>query len=110
MIKYGSYVARWQPHVLIDKGERMGTKNDGTDFRAWDVELKRRSQHDVIPGTTSSVNDCTLALRTSSPVAAKIVADDGITWKGEDYSVIAVQEMPTCRRIDGEDHVIYLRR
>jgi len=110
MIKIGSDIATWNKHIAINENEQLNSKITAYDFRAWEVELKRKSQHDLIPGTTSSVNDCTLALQTAAHLVNGMEADDNITWKGEHYSVIAVQAVRTALHLNGRDYVIYLKR
>lgn len=110
MINIGSEFAKWEPYIIEEDGEILRSKIDGEKFRSYEYELKRRGEHDLIPGTTSSVNDCTLALKTAESAAKKFHADDSIIWQGKTYSIIAIQEVRSTLRLNGREYIIYLKR
>ena len=110
MIKIGSDIAKWEKHIALNDGEQLNSKINGIEFRAWEVELKRRSQTDLIPGTTSTVNQCELAIRTSDNAISDITADDTVYWKNYGYSVITAQDVKTNLGLYSKDYIIYLKR
>jgi len=110
MIKIGSDIAKWEKHIALNDGEQLNSKTNGVEFRAWEVELKRRSQTDLIPGTTSTVNQCDLAIRTSDNAISEISSDDTVYWKNYGYSVITAQDIRTNLGLYSKDYIIYLKR
>ena len=77
MIHLNSGIAKWEPHITTDNGEHIGSKMNGVEFRAYETELKYRSQSDLIPGTTSTYNSVSFALRTEETDKLRgITADD----------------------------------
>lgn len=93
MIHIGSAVAVWQKHVLSDDGEYLGAKNAGEEFIAYEYTPARRTERNVIPGTTSTVSEATLTLATSDKIAEKIEADDTVKWKDCTYTVLSADSV-----------------
>lgn len=110
MIKIGMDLAILNRHVISEGGEYLGAKLKGDNFLAYETELPLASERNVIAGTTSTVSDVTLALATSDNIAATIVSDDTVAWKGRTYSVSNV----SARRKKGgmlfsKEYVVYLK-
>ena len=110
MIKIGMDLAIRNRHVVSEGGEYLGAKLKGDKFLAYETELPLASEKNVIAGTTSTVSDVTLALATSDNIAATIVSDDTVAWKGRTYSVSNV----SARRKKGgmlfsKEYVVYLK-
>lgn len=110
MIHLNSGIAKWEPHITTDNGEQIGSKMNGVEFRAYETELKYRSQSDLIPGTTSTYNSVSFALRTEETDKLRgITADDTVIWNDFGYSVETTKEVKSCRRLGARDLVIYLK-
>lgn len=110
MIRIGSAIAVLKPHTVSESGEYLGAKLKGTDFIAYETELPNLGEKNVLAGATSTVNEATLALATSSKVAATIVADDTVEWGERSYSVSSVvSRRKKGGSLFGKEYVIYLK-
>lgn len=110
MIHIGSDFAIWKKHIVSAEGEYLGAQNIGESFIVYERELTRRTERNVIPGTTSTVSEATVALVTSDNIASKIEADDTVIWRDTSYTVLGT----SCERKKGgymfqKSYLIYLQ-
>lgn len=110
MIHIGSDFAIWKKHIVSAEGEFLGAQNVGESFVAYEYEFTRRSERNVIPGSTSTVSEATLTLATSDNIASKIEADDTVIWHDVTYTVLGA----SCVRKKGggmfqKNYFIYLQ-
>lgn len=99
--------AVWHKNIISNDSEQMRAEYKGVAFKCATYSGRSKNKVTLVEG--SSTNEASVVIRTPDKRLKDAEADDLIIFKGQEYSLDSVGEVPNLEALGRYDYVLYLK-